>query len=109
MPQKRSDRHTRAFSLMLRIHRRRKGWDIIKLAGKIGLSRSAVSAYENHKCAPSFGNMVKIAEAFGITLTQMMELTEKIVKNLEIIDAEAAKAATPAADPKGKSLGASGD
>ena len=52
---------------------------------------------------------MKIAEAFGITLTQMMELTEKIVKNLEIIDAEAAKTAAPAADPEGESLGASGD
>lgn len=86
---------------MLRVERRRRQWKGDMLAKKVGVSPAGVSAWETAHCAPTFGNIVKIAEAFDVEISAMMRAVENVARVLERQDAEAVKSAAPAADPEG--------
>ena len=101
MPQIRYDLYTRAFSIMLRVERRRRRWKAIDLGKRVGVTGAGVSAWETAHCTPSFGNIVKIAEAFKVDLSDMMRAVENVARVLEKQDADAAKSASSGEDPEG--------
>lgn len=83
MPQIRYDLYTRAFAMMLKVERKRRLWSLQDMAKRTNLTRSAVSAYERGQCAPTFGNIVKIAETFNVPLSDMMRAVENVARVLE--------------------------
>jgi transcriptional regulator with XRE-family HTH domain len=109
MPQKRDDLYTRAFAVMLRVERRRRGWTTEAMAKRCNVTRSGISAWETGHCAPTFGNILKIAGVFQVKLSDMMRAVENVAAVLEKNHDQAIEPAASTADPKRESLGASGD
>jgi transcriptional regulator with XRE-family HTH domain len=109
MPQKRDDLYTRAFAVMLKVERRRRNWSTEDLAKRCHVTRSGISAWETGHCAPTFGNILKIAGVFQVKLSDMMRAVENVAAVLEKNHDQAIESAAPTADPKRESLGASGD
>jgi len=83
MPQKRDDLYTRAFAMMLKIERRRRSWSTADLAKRCEVTRAGVCAWERGHCAPTFGNILKIAGVFQVKLSDMMRAVENVASVLE--------------------------
>jgi transcriptional regulator with XRE-family HTH domain len=93
MPQKRDDLYTRAFAVMLKVERRRRGWSTEDLAKLCKVTRSGVSAWECGHCAPTFGNILKIAGVFQVKLSDMMRAVENVASILDKHNDQATKSA----------------
>jgi transcriptional regulator with XRE-family HTH domain len=101
MPQKRDDLYTRAFAVMLKVERRRRNWSTEDLAKRCQVTRSGVSAWECGHCAPTFGNIMKIAGVFGVKLSDMMRAVENVAAVLERNHDQAIEPADPGNHTKG--------
>lgn len=101
MPQKRDDLYTRAFAVMLKIERRRRGWSTADLAKRCEVTRAGVSAWERGHCAPTFGNILKIAGVFQVKLSDMMRAVENVASVLERNHDQAIKPADPSSHTQG--------
>ena len=101
MPQKRDDLYTRAFAVMLKVERRRRGWSTEDLAKLCKVTRSGVSAWETGHCAPTFGNIIKIANVFGVKLSDMMRAVENVASILDKHNDQATKSAAPSDHAQG--------
>lgn len=101
MPQKRDDLYTRAFAMMLKIERRRRSWSTADLAKRCEVTRAGVSAWERGHCAPTFGNILKIAGVFQVKLSDMMRAVENVASVLERNHDQAIKPADPSSHTQG--------
>lgn len=59
---------TRAFASRVKELRRGAGLDQAALAGELGVSRKAVSAWERGRQVPNLDVLVKLADKFGFSL-----------------------------------------
>jgi transcriptional regulator with XRE-family HTH domain len=83
MPQKRDEIYTQAFAAMLKTERHRRKWSIREMAERCQVTSSGISAWERGHCAPTFGNLLKIAEVFAFKLSDMMAVVEHEASILE--------------------------
>lgn len=82
------------FSARIKELRKEKGWKQIDLAEKAGIDKNMISYYENEKYTPSADALIKIAEAFDISIDYLLinniqkkPLRQKIDKvDSELID-----------------------
>jgi transcriptional regulator with XRE-family HTH domain len=79
------------FSTRMRELRKEKGWKQIDLAEKAGIDKNMISYYENGKYIPSADALMKIAEAFDVSIDYL--LIENIQKKplrqkIDLIDSE---------------------
>lgn len=61
----------------LRLLRMRKGWSQLQLAEKAGLSNEAISHWEHGDNAPRMENAEKLADALGVTITELYQAIRK--------------------------------
>lgn len=62
----------REFGERVRKLRKQRGWMLIELSVETGLGRVFLSNLENGKHEPKLGTVKKIANAFGLTISQLM-------------------------------------
>jgi XRE family transcriptional regulator, regulator of sulfur utilization len=60
------------FGARVRKLRQKRGWKLVELSVETGLGRVFLSNLENGKHEPKLGTIKKLADAFGITISQMM-------------------------------------
>ena len=60
------------FGEMLQELRKDKGWKQSDLADRLGLSKSAIGAYETGISEPSIENLIKIAELFNVNIDYLL-------------------------------------
>lgn len=53
------------------------GWSQSDLAKRTGLTIPAISHFENGKRLPSFKNLIKLADAFGVTVDRLIGRDKK--------------------------------
>lgn len=94
MPQIRDDLYARAFAVMLRVERRRRNWSTEEMGRRCNVTRSGISAWELGTCTPTYGNIIKIANVFGVKLSDMMRAVENVAS---ILDKHNDQATEPAA------------
>lgn len=63
---------THRFGLALRRLREQRHWSQEALAGVAGLNRSYLGEIERGAAVPSLLTLVKLAEAFGLSLTELV-------------------------------------
>lgn len=73
--QKKNDDLYRAFGLKVRAYRRERNWEQEHLGKLIHLSRPTISNIERGSHSVFFHTMMDLAGAFGITLTELTDLT----------------------------------
>lgn len=61
---------------IIRYYRSLNNWTITKLAGKIDVSTTQMSAIEHGKKRPSFEVYIKIAKLFGLTLSDRAKIDD---------------------------------
>ncbi len=83
MPKTRDELYTNAFAAVLKAERCRRIWSLDDMAKRCQVTRSGLYAWERGHCAPTFGNILKIAEVFGVTLSAMMSAVEHEASLLE--------------------------
>jgi transcriptional regulator with XRE-family HTH domain len=62
----------RQFGERVRKLRKQRGWMLVELSVETGLGRVFLSNLENGKHEPKLGTVKKIADAFGMTISQIM-------------------------------------
>ncbi|MFC0530810.1 helix-turn-helix domain-containing protein [Phytohabitans kaempferiae] len=65
-----------------------RGWSLDELAGRSGVSKGMLVQIEAARTNPSVGTLVRIADAFGVTIARLLEPAEE--RTVRISDAEAA-------------------
>ncbi|MCR4963326.1 MAG: helix-turn-helix transcriptional regulator [Firmicutes bacterium] len=55
-------------------HREARGWTEYQLAERSGLPQSTISSWYRKNMVPTIPSLVKICDAFGITLSQLFAL-----------------------------------
>jgi len=66
----------RQISENVRSIRKRKGWTLEQLAAASGVSRSMLSQIERNRANPTVASVYRIAQAFGLSLSAMVEDAE---------------------------------
>ncbi len=61
-----------------------RGWSLDQLATRSGVSKGMLVQIEQSRTNPSIGTLCRVADAFGVTLAQMVELTDGA--NVRVID-----------------------
>ena len=56
--------------------RKKKGWSQEELAEKLGVSRQAVSKWENGTSDPSTSNLCALAKLYGIPVEELLHETQ---------------------------------
>ena len=54
--------------------RREKGYSQEELANRLGLSRQAVSKWERAESSPDTGNLIALADLYGVTLDELVRV-----------------------------------
>jgi transcriptional regulator with XRE-family HTH domain len=67
---------SKAFGLAVRRLRFKKGLTQEELGFESGLTRAYISSIELDQKLPSIATIAKLAKAFGISMAELMELTE---------------------------------
>lgn len=84
-PTDRAAELTAAVADHVRALRTARGWSLDELAGRSGVSKGMLVQIEGARSNPSIGTLNRIAEAFGVTVTRLLEpSTERVV---QIVDA----------------------
>ena len=86
--------------------RRERGFSQEGLAAELGLSRQAVSKWERAESAPDMGNLMALADLYGVTIDELLRVDADIADDVrfecqdrrESAEAEAAQAAEAAQD-----------
>jgi transcriptional regulator with XRE-family HTH domain len=60
------------FGARIRKLRQKRDWKLIELSVEAGLGRVFLSNLENGKHEPKLGTIKKLANAFGVTISQLM-------------------------------------
>jgi transcriptional regulator with XRE-family HTH domain len=79
---------TAAVAGHVRALRTGRGWSLDELAGRSGVSKGMVVQIEAARTNPSVGTLVRIADAFGVTIARLLEPAEE--RTVRLTDAEAA-------------------
>lgn len=61
-----------------------RGWSLDQLATRSGVSKGMLVQIEQSRTNPSIGTLCRVADAFGVTLAQMVELTDG--SNVRVVD-----------------------
>ena len=64
---------TAAVAAHVRELRASRGWSLDELAGRSGVSKGMVVQIEGARTNPSVGTLCRIADAFGVTIAQLLE------------------------------------
>ena len=56
--------------------RRRRDWSVAELAGRSGVSRAMISRVERAQASPTAGLLGRLSGAFGLTMSQLIALSE---------------------------------
>lgn len=64
-----------SFSERLKELRLEKGLGQVALAKELGVGKSVISLWEKGQCEPTLGNLIKIADYFGVSLDFLAGLT----------------------------------
>ena len=62
----------RQFGERVRKLRKKRNWKLVELSVETGLGRVFLSNLENGKHEPKLGTIKKLANAFGLTISQLM-------------------------------------
>lgn len=66
-----------------------RGWSLDQLAGRAGVSKGMLVQIEQARTNPSIGTLCRIADAFGVTLAQLVELSDgalvRVVDPTEVV------------------------
>jgi transcriptional regulator with XRE-family HTH domain len=62
----------RQFGLRVRKLRKKRDWKLVELSVETGLGRVFLSNLENGKHEPKLGTIKRLANAFGLTISQFM-------------------------------------
>jgi transcriptional regulator with XRE-family HTH domain len=62
----------RQFGERIRRLRTKRDWKLVELSVETGLGRVFLSNLENGKHEPKLGTVKKLADAFGVTISQLM-------------------------------------
>lgn len=73
----RQDEITAAVAQHVRALRTARGWSLDELAGRSGVSKGMLVQIEAARTNPSVGTLVRIADAFGVTVARLVEQTEE--------------------------------
>jgi len=65
-----------AFGNLICAHRRKRGLSQAQLADMVGLSAKAVSKWENGYAKPTTGTLRKLAEIFGVDVSELLDARE---------------------------------
>jgi transcriptional regulator with XRE-family HTH domain len=79
---------TAAVAGHVRALRTARGWSLDELAGRSGVSKGMVVQIEAARTNPSVGTLVRIADAFGVTIARLLEPAEE--RTVRVSDAETA-------------------
>jgi transcriptional regulator with XRE-family HTH domain len=60
------------FGVRIRKLRQKRGWKLVELSVEAGLGRVFLSNLENGKHEPKLGTIKKLADSFGLTISQLM-------------------------------------
>lgn len=71
---------SKAFGLAIRLLRTTKGWTQEQLGFEADLTRAYISSIELNQKEPSITTIAKLAQAFGMTLSEMMHYVDKELK-----------------------------
>jgi transcriptional regulator with XRE-family HTH domain len=66
----------RRLSARLKLEREARGWSLADLAERSGVSRGAISKVERGEASPTAGVLVRLADAFDLTLAGLMARAE---------------------------------
>lgn len=61
-----------------------RGWSLDQLATRSGVSKGMLVQIEQSRTNPSIGTLCRVADAFGVTLAQLVELTDGA--NVRVVD-----------------------
>ncbi|MEI3023924.1 MAG: helix-turn-helix transcriptional regulator [Streptococcus sp.] len=62
--------------------RREKGFSQEELAARLGLSRQAVSKWERAESSPDTGNLIALADLYGVTLDELVRVEADIADDV---------------------------
>lgn len=68
--------------------RREKGYSQEELANKLGLSRQAVSKWERAESSPDTGNLIALADLYGVTLDELVRVDVDISDDVRFEEAD---------------------
>jgi len=77
---------TAAVAGHVRALRTARGWSLDELAGRSGVSKGMLVQIEAARTNPSVGTLVRIADAFGVTIARLLEPMEE--RTVRVSDAE---------------------
>ncbi|HZZ90367.1 MAG TPA: helix-turn-helix transcriptional regulator, partial [Caulobacteraceae bacterium] len=60
----------------LKLERETRGWSLADLAERSGVSRAAISKIERGEASPTAGVLVRLADAFDLTLAGLLARAE---------------------------------
>ncbi len=63
--------------------RREKGYSQEELAAQLGLSRQAVSKWERAESSPDTGNLIALADLYGVTLDELVRVDADIADDVQ--------------------------
>lgn len=78
---------TAAVAGHVRALRTARGWSLDELAGRSGVSKGMVVQIEAARTNPSVGTLVRIADAFGVTIARLLEPAEHRTVHISSADA----------------------
>lgn len=79
--------------------RRERGFSQEGLAEQLGLSRQAVSKWERAESAPDMGNLIALADLYGVTLDELLRVSPEVEEDVRYESQErAASSETQAAE-----------
>lgn len=86
--------------------RRERGFSQESLAEQLGLSRQAVSKWERAESAPDMGNLIALADLYGVTLDELLRVSPEVEEDVRYESQERAETAAVAASAAAESDGA---
>lgn len=78
--------------------RREKGYSQEELANKLGLSRQAVSKWERAESSPDTGNLIALADLYGVTLDELVRVDVDISDDVRFEEADKEQAVEATAE-----------
>lgn len=73
--------------------RRERGFSQESLAEQLGLSRQAVSKWERAESAPDMGNLIALADLYGVTLDELLRVSPEVEEDVRYESQERAESA----------------
>ena len=83
-----ADELNAAVALHCRALRQSRGWSLDELAGRSGVSKGMLVQIEAARTNPSVGTLARVADAFGVTVSRLLEPVQD--RTVHLSDAEEA-------------------